>query len=176
MRWAQQQGRKPRPDDARALMTADKECKELLAGLGIYPPSELLEQLHREIQEELDNLELYDDVQPAVDGLLNAGIPLAICSNLSRPYGASIERLLPQVGLMRCLSYQVGAIKPEREIYDWIVRESGMPAQQTLFIGDTRLMDYDGPIKYGFRALHLVRNQPTGGGTIASLEEILNRV
>jgi FMN phosphatase YigB (HAD superfamily) len=72
-----------------------------------------------------------------------------------------IDELLPQhVDLIRCLSYEVEAIKPEQEIYDWIVRESGIPADQTLFVGDTRSADHVGPLKYGFRALHLVRHQP----------------
>lgn len=173
--WAREQGRKPQADDARKIMTGDMECEELLAELGIFPLTEMLEQLHQEIQEELVSLTLFDDVLPTLNALLNKGIPLAICSNLAKPYGAVIDRLLPQVDLMQYLSYEVGAIKPEREIYDWIVRKSGIPANQALFVGDTRLADYEGPLKYGFRALHLVRHQPSRGDTIASLEEILDQ-
>lgn len=174
--WAREQGRKPQADDARHIMTENKECEELLAELGIFPPATMLAQLHREIQEELGSLTLFDDVLPTLSALLNTGTRLAICSNLAKPYGAVIDNLLPQhVDLIRCLSYEVGAIKPEQEIYDWIVRKSGVPAKQTLFVGDTRLADYEGPLKYGFRALHLVRNQPSGGRTIASLEEILSQ-
>lgn len=113
---------------------------------------------------------------PTLSALLNTGTRLDICSNLAKPYGAVIDNLLPpHIDSIRCLSYEVGAIKPEQEIYDWIVRKSGVPAKQTLFIGDTRLADYDGPIKYGFRAQHLVRHQPSGDGTIASLAETLEQ-
>lgn len=175
LRWAREQGRNPQADDARKIMTVTKEYEELLAELGIFPPAAMLTQLHCEIQEELGSLTLFDDVLPTLSALLHTGIRLAICSNLAKPYGAVIDELLPQhVDLIRCLSYEVEAIKPEREIYDWIVRESGIPADQTLFIGDTRLADYEGPLKYGFRALHLVRHQPPRGGTIASLAEILD--
>lgn len=174
--WAREQGRKPQSDDARRIMTANKECEELLTELGIFPPAAMLAQLHREIQEELGSLTLFDDVLPTLSALLNTGTRLAICSNLAKPYGAVIDNLLPpHIDLIRCLSYEVGAIKPEQEIYDWIVRKSGVPAKQTLFVGDTRLADYDGPIKYGFRAQHLVHHQPSGDGTIASLAETLEQ-
>lgn len=157
-------------------MTGDMECEELLAELGIFPSTEMFQQLHREIQEELGSLTLFDDVLPILIALLNTGTRLAICTNLAKPYGTVIDNLLTQhVDLIRCLSYEVGAIKPEREIYDWIVRKSGVPADQTLLVGDTRLADYDGPLKYGFRALHLVRHQPSGDGTIASLAELLDQ-
>ena len=52
--WAREQGRSPQPDDARKLMTTDKDCGELLATLGIFPPANMVAQLHQEIQEELD--------------------------------------------------------------------------------------------------------------------------
>jgi hypothetical protein len=44
--WAREQGRKPQPDDARKIMTTDKECEEFLAELGIFPGANMLEQLH----------------------------------------------------------------------------------------------------------------------------------
>lgn len=173
---AREQGRKPQPDDARHIMTTNKGCEELLAELGIFPPTATLAQLHREIQEELGSLKLFDDVLPTLSALLNSGTRLAICSNLAKPYGAVIDNLLPQhVDLIRCLSYEVGAIKPGQEIYDWIVRKSGIPADQTLFVGNTRLADYDGPRKYGFSALHLVRHQSSGDDRIATLAEVLDQ-
>lgn len=76
--WAREQGRKPQPDDARNLMTIDKDCGELLATLGIFLPANMLAQLHQEIQEELASLTLFDDVLPTLDVLAKQGIPLAI--------------------------------------------------------------------------------------------------
>lgn len=171
--WAREQGRKPQPDDARKIMTLDKECEELLAGLGIFPPSGMLAQLHHEIQEELASLTLFDDVLPTLDILTNQGTPLAICSNLAKPYGAVIDKLLPQFNFARHLSYELGAIKPDREIYESIVAGTGLAPGRVLFIGDTSLADYEGPTQFGFRAKHLVRSQPSGGNSIASLTEIL---
>lgn len=171
--WARQQGRSPQPDDARRLMTVDKDCGELLATLGIFPPANMLAQLHQEIQEELASLTLFDDALPTLDELANQGIPLAICSNLAKPYGAVIDKLLPQFNFARHLSYELGAIKPDREIYESIVAGTGLAPGQILFIGDTSLADYEGPTQFGFQAKHLVRGQTSGSNTIASLTEVL---
>ena len=171
--WAREQGRSPQPDDARKLMTIDKDCGELLATLGIFPPTNMLTQLHQEIQEELASLTLFDDVLPTLHILAKQGIPLAICSNLAKPYGVVIDKLLPQFKFARHLSYEIGAIKPDREIYESIVTDAGLAPRQILFIGDTSLADYEGPTQFGFRAKHLVRSQPSGSNSIGSLTEVL---
>jgi len=172
--WAREQGRSPQPDDARRLMTADNDCGALLAALGIFPPAKMLAHLHLEIQEELASMTLFDDVLPTLDALYNKGIPLAICSNLAKPYGAVIDRLLPQFNFARYLSYEIGAIKPDYGIYKSLIAGSGLVPGQILFIGDTWLADFEGPTKFGFRAKHLVRGQPSEGDSIiASLSEIL---
>lgn len=171
--WARQQGRRPRPDDTRKLMTADLDYGELLGTLGIFPPAVMIMQLRQEIQEELACLTLFEDVLPTLDILSSQGIPLAICSNLAKPYGVVIDNLLPKFNLARHLSYEVGAIKPERKIYESIVASTGLEPRQILFIGDTMIADYEGPSQFGFRAKHLVRDQPSGDNSIASLTEIL---
>ncbi|HCS63459.1 MAG TPA: haloacid dehalogenase [Cellvibrio sp.] len=171
--WAREQGRSPQPNDARRLMTADKDCAEMLATLGIFPPANMLAQLHQEIQEELASLTLFDDVLPTLDALANQEIPLAICSNLAKPYGVVIDKLLPRFKFTRHLSYEIGAVKPDREIYESIVMGTCLAPGQIFFIGDTLLADYDGPTQFGFRAKHLVRSQPSGNNSIASLTEIL---
>ena len=171
--WAREQGRKPQPDDARKIMTLDKECEELLAGLGIFPPDNMLAQLHQEIQEELASLTLFDDVLPTLDALANQCIPFAICSNLAKPYGVVIDKLLSQFNFDRQFSYEIGAIKPERKIYESILTGKGLVPGQILFIGDTLLADYEGPTQFGFQAKQLVRGQTSRSNSIASLTEVL---
>ncbi len=171
--WAREQGRSPQPDDARKLMTVDKDGSELLATLGIFPPANMLTQLHQEIQEELASLTLFDDVLPTLDFLTSRGVPLAICSNLAKSYGVVIDKLLPQFNFAKHLRYEIGAIKPDREIYESIVTGTGLAPDQIIFIGDTSLADYEGPIQFGFRAKHLIRGQQSGGKSIASLKDVL---
>jgi HAD superfamily hydrolase (TIGR01549 family) len=171
--WAREQGRKPQPDDARKIMTLDKEYEELLTALGIFPPDNMLAQFHHEIQEEMASLTLFDDVLQTLNALTNQGVPFAICSNLAKPYGVVIDKLLSQFNFGRHLSYEIGAIKPDREIYESILSGKGLVPGQILFVGDTLLADYEGPTQFGFQAKHLVRSQPSGGNSIASLTEIL---
>lgn len=172
LQWAKQNGRKPQPDDARQLMTINEDYSVLFSKLGIFPPDHLLYQFRQEIEEELSALSLFDDVIPTLHALTDKGISLAICSNLAKPYGAVIDRLLPQFDFIQCLSYEVGAIKPEHEIYDGIVTKSGVSAEQILFVGDTLLADYEGPIKYGFKALHLLRGGKSAEVRIGTLIDI----
>lgn len=172
LQWAKQNGRKPQQDDARQLMTINKDYSVLFSKLGIFPPDHLLHQFRQEIEEELNTLSLFDDVIPTLHALTDKGISLAICSNLAKPYGAVIDRLLPQFNFLQCLSYEVGAIKPEHEIYDGIVTKSGISAKQILFVGDTLLADYEGPIKYGFKALHLLREGKSEKARIGTLIDI----
>lgn len=110
---------------------------------------------------------------PALNALANQGVPFAICSNLAKPYGVVIDKLLSQFNFDRHLSYEIGAIKPEREIYESILTGKGLVPGQILFIGDTLLADYEGPTQFGFQAKHLVRGQASGSNTIASLLEAL---
>ena len=172
--WAKENGRRPRPDDARQLMTIDMSPVAVFKQLGISPPPELLEQFRTDITEELESLTLFDDVEAILNSLARAGVHLAVCSNLAQPYGAAVDRLLSQFDLIRCLSYQVGCIKPDDEIYAWLVRESGVPKEKVVFVGDNLVADYEGPAAFGFKAFHLVRGVESKGHVIGSLGDFVS--
>lgn len=106
LKWARENGRKPKPDDARTLMTVNGDVPALVAALGIDAPDALLKQIQLHIQEELDSLTLYDDVIPTLSALRNYNIPIAICSNLAFPYGAAVDLLLEEHSPIRGLSYE----------------------------------------------------------------------
>lgn len=173
LKWARDAGRRPRPDDARTLMTVDGSLPSLISALDIVAPDWLLEQIQQQIEEELASLTLYDDVAPTLSFLKERGIPFAICSNLASPYGAVIEHLLRNYQFIPFMSYQIGFIKPEPEIYRVITDAARVAPSKCLFVGDTLLADYEGPRQFGMRACHLVRGQPSNGETINSLSDIL---
>ena len=170
--WAKEHGRRPRPDDARQLMTIDMQPEAVFKQLDISPPSELLAQFYVDVAEELDSLTLFEDVEVILNRLVQAGVQIAVCSNLAQPYGAVVDRLLSQFDLIRCLSYQVGCIKPDDEIYAWLVRESGVPKEEVVFVGDNLVADYEGPTSFGFKAFHLVRGVQSKGHVIGSLGDL----
>lgn len=153
-------------------MTIDMPPEVVFKQLDINPPPELLEQFHTDVGEELESLTLFDDVETTLNRLAGAGVRLAVCSNLAQPYGAVVDRLLSQFDLIRCLSYQVGSIKPDEEIYRWLVRESGVPKEEVVFVGDNFVADYDGPSHFGFQAFHLVRGEESKNHVIGSLADL----
>ncbi len=172
--WAKEQGRRPYPDDARILMTINKPPHALFAQLGIAVPSAMLEKFHHEVDEELSSLTLFDDVEPTMTAIMNRGVRLAVCSNLAAPYGRVLQDLLPaHPDLLRCLSYDVGAIKPDPAIYRWLEEHSGIAAKKMLFVGDNYIADVEGPRSVGMNALYLKRNSSPGDGSIGSLIELI---
>ncbi|MFO1369078.1 MAG: HAD family hydrolase [Marinagarivorans sp.] len=176
LKWSQDAGRRPRADDARRLMTEDGDLRDLVTALDIIAPDWLLEQTQRQLDEELASLVLYPDVVPTLSTLKRQGIALAICSNLASPYGKVIERLLGDYQFILCLSYQVGHIKPEPEIYGAITKLARVTPEECLFVGDTLLADYLGPRKFGMRAYHLVRGIANDSDSIQSLVDVLDKI
>ncbi|WP_062057833.1 HAD family hydrolase [Cellvibrio sp. OA-2007] len=170
LKWAREQGRAARGDDARQLMTVDADLFQLAKHLGINAPKQILAQLQSQIDEELASLTLFEDVVPTLETLQSLRIPIAICSNLAQPYGAVIDQLLSRMELHRFLSYEVGFIKPEPPMYNQIVTELRVKSAHCLFIGDTFIADYEGPIKNGMQARHLARDHPPTNHTLSSLD------
>jgi HAD superfamily hydrolase (TIGR01549 family) len=173
LKWARENGRQVRPDDARTVMTINGGIEAISYALGVSPPNELVRNLERQIDDELSSLTLFDDVIPTLKQLLARGIDVGICSNLAQPYGAVIDRLLADFDLKQFLSYELGAIKPEVQIYESILKRFDCQVEQCLFIGDTFEADYAGPIAMGMKALHLNRNGATQAYQINSLADVL---
>lgn len=173
LRWAHTRGRKPLDTDARTLMTRNESPEETFQFMGIDASAELLQVFRNEIHEELNSLTLFDDVLLTLKSLESSGIELAICSNLANPYGEIIDRLLSEFSFSKYLSYEIGFIKPENQMYDAIVKMRSIRKEEILFVGDTLLADYEGPIKYGFQARHLCRTQASHDQSIQSLKDIL---
>lgn len=173
LKWARENGRQVLPDDARTVMTINGGVDVISCGLGIQPPHEFVKKIESQIEDELSSLSLFDDVIPTLNGLQSRGIKIGLCSNLAQPYGAVIGRLLADLDLEQFLSYELGTIKPEAQIYDSILSRFNCEPDQCLFIGDTFEADYAGPITVGMKALHLTRSGATQPHQISSLVDVL---
>lgn len=174
LKWAREHGRKPLSNDARTIMTINGDIQQVANQLGINPPDGLIRKLTDDIEDELASLTLFDDVLPMLDEFQQRGIKLAICSNLAKPYGAIIERLLMQYPLEKILSYECGSIKPEPEIYRCITNAMKVTPSQCVFIGDTHLADVWGPQQIGMKGIHLSRTDKISQNSISSLSEIFD--
>ncbi len=176
--WARDTGRKPLPDDARTIMTIDGDIHQIAANMRINASAEFLFKLGKDIESELASLALYEDVIPVLDELQRRGIPLAICSNLAKPYGAVIDHLLNSYDLKLFLSYECGLIKPDVSIYRKIIATINVKPKECLFVGDSYLMDCLGPREFGMQSLHLQRQHATINApeSITTLLSILDRL
>ncbi|MFO1389498.1 HAD family hydrolase [Cellvibrio sp.] len=173
LKWARENGRQVLPDDARTVMTINGSVDAISYGLGINPPRELVQKIESQIEDELSSLSLFDDVIPTLNALQFRGIRIGLCSNLAQPYGAVIGRLLADFDLEQFLSYELGAIKPEAQIYASILDRFNCEPKQCLFIGDTFEADYAGPTAVGMKALHLTRSGVAQPHQISSLGDVL---
>lgn len=161
--------------DARtALMTRPlgiRQAAEHLDSSGID-----IAELEQRLQIELASIRLFDDTIPTLTELKRRGIKLAIASNLAAPYALPLLKLLPFQLDAYAWSFEIGYLKPQAEIFEWVTSRIGVPAAATLMVGDTYKADYVGALNAGLQARHLVRppNSPSGGTMIQSLTEILD--
>lgn len=151
MKWLKENGRQPKPDDAKFIMSQNLSFTELVKLLGINIPDQLLQELEQDLNDELQSIVLYEDTLSTLKELKELGFRLALCSNLAMPYGKVVSSLLPNIDTY-AWSYEVGAIKPESQIYQYLIDQLECRAKDVLFIGDTPLADYSGPNEFGMSA------------------------
>ncbi len=105
----------------------------------------------------LASVEAFADAVPAVAALRARGLRVGICSNLASPYAVPARLLLPPMDAYG-FSFTVGAIKPEAQIYRAVCAALELQPKQVLMVGDTLEADVIGPLRFGMRAVHLVRD------------------
>ena len=151
IKWLKEYERQPKPDDAKFIMSQNLSFTELVKLLGINIPDQLLQELEHDLNDELQSIVLYEDTLSTLEELKELGFRLALCSNLAMPYGKVVSSLLPNIDTY-AWSYEVGAIKPESQIYQYLIDQLECRAKDVLFIGDTPLADYSGPNEFGMSA------------------------
>ncbi|WP_176473782.1 HAD family hydrolase [Actibacterium ureilyticum] len=135
------------------LMREDRALQSWGAALGVDLPEGQLDQVASEIAAELLSVRLRPGIDAIWADLRAQGVKIAICSNLATPYGAVLRDLLPDPPDAMILSYQVGFLKPEPEIYGCVAKALGLERAEILFIGDTPSADVEGPKAAGMQAM-----------------------
>ena len=167
-------GRPPQADDAAKLMSMSANLSETAKFFGFDLTAQELAPLEKDLQLEIDSLNLYPDTTPTLLELQKTGLKIALCSNLAAPYAAPVMALLPITLDAYVWSFEVGAIKPEPIIYSAVCDALNISPSKILFVGDTLLADYIGPQSIGMRSVHLNRkNTPSPNSTIISLTELV---
>jgi HAD superfamily hydrolase (TIGR01549 family) len=114
----------------------------------------------------------YDDALPTLRALKARGLKLALISNV----GVDVRGVLERSGMgdlfdAVILSFEVGAVKPQRPIFQRALEALGVPAARALMVGDSA-RDDAGAAHLGIRTLLLPRTQ----GVEHGLELVLRLV
>ncbi|MGJ7523910.1 HAD family hydrolase [Variovorax sp. LT1P1] len=169
-------GRAPQPDDGARVMSSDVGLAEVAELLGMPLAEDDLEPLRADLAAELASVRLFDDALPTIVALQRRGIRVGLCSNLAGPYAAPVEALLPPLDAY-AWSFAVGAVKPEPRMYAHLCEALDAAPGEVLMVGDTLLVDYEGPRSHGLQACHLARTRPSiAQAWIATLVELDARI
>ncbi|MBI0393485.1 HAD family hydrolase [Acinetobacter bereziniae] len=158
MKWLKDNGRKPSTKDASIIMSNPVDIAQLAMLFGEKIPTQLLHEINDDLLFELSTIELYKDTTSTLQILKEHGFKIALCSNLAMPYGEQLKKLLPNVFDALFLSYEIGAIKPEENIYEVIKTYFSCEMSEILFIGDHPVLDVEKPISLGMDARLIQRH------------------
>ena len=159
MKWLKDNGRKPSTKDASVIMSNPVDIAQLAMLFGENIPPQLLHEIYDDLLFELSTIELYKDTTSTLQILKEHGFKIALCSNLAMPYGEQLKKLLPNVFDALFLSYEIGAIKPEDNIYEVIKSHFSCEMSEILFIGDHPILDVEKPISLGMDARLIQRHK-----------------
>ena len=106
-----------------------------------------------------DHPMLFDDVRPALRLLRGLGVHVAVLTN--GPADGQ-RRKIRAAGLVEHVDYigigeEIGVSKPMPSAYQTVISKLAVNARQSLMIGDSPAMDYDGALQAGLSALLLDR-------------------
>lgn len=139
------------------VMSHPWSLRDIPDQLGCVVPEGIMRALEEDLQVEVESIQVYPEVDRLLSSLASRGLKLGLCSNLALPYCEPVQRLLPGMGCY-ALSCRVGAVKPQRMVYEHVAAGLGVQPHEILFVGDTYLADVQGPREAGMNALHLNRS------------------
>ncbi len=154
------------PDSSRDLSAvAHREVFDRLLNEGPGVDTHLGDALYECL---LDTWHAYDDALPVLAELRSAGIAIAVLSNV----GVPVQHVLDREGISpyasaTVLSWQVGTVKPEPEIFARALAELGLSSDEVLMVGDSG-KDDAGAAHLGMRTLILPRTT----GRVHGLEAV----
>jgi HAD superfamily hydrolase (TIGR01509 family) len=171
------QGRPRTSTDPHTLMASPFNLAQAAAFLQIELTTDELSTLEADLRAEMASITLYPEVISTIHALQSRGIKVGLCSNLGAAYAPPVLKLLPMQLDAYAWSFQVGALKPEPQIYKHVCAELNCEPRQVLMIGDTPRADVDGPNAFGMRAVLLDRKAAANTKErISSLTSVLGLV
>lgn len=126
---------------------------------------------------ELASISLFDDVAETLADLRKSGLMLWVISNLAAPYGPPLQYLLAESVNGYSFSFEVGFMKPKKEIFVHACEGLSLLPGQVLMVGDSRRADIEGAENFGMSAVWLHRGKKSNWPkSVRSLTEIAKRL
>jgi HAD superfamily hydrolase (TIGR01509 family) len=117
-------------------LSIDEICKEF----GVSLSADAKSKFEADIELELKSIVIKQDTNDILDNAKALGLKTAIISNLAKEYGQ--PSCLFDVDL-RVLSFEVGMLKPNTEIFKFALEHFGLEAKDCLMIGDKDQLDLE---------------------------------
>ena len=130
----------------------------VLKEAGIDVSQELIASILGKWQQSAFKLVLFDDVMPVLNHLRELGLILGLISNVDR----DITSLCQELGLSVLLqvvitSQEVGFNKPQPEIFQEALKQTGVKSSEAIYVGDQYQIDVVGANEAGMRGVLLDR-------------------
>lgn len=150
------------------------ECmyRRILQKLG-YDPGCVKDDVYTKIKQKVNDLFmkypplfLNESIQPMLHSLKEEGYSLNISSNTGYIEGTTIIATLKCLNIFEYFDFcifsdEIRLSKPSPEFFEKVFERTGFEKLEVLHIGDNFKADYDGAVKYGFKALHINNQQYT---------------
>lgn len=157
MQLIESAGRRPQLDDAAVLMSNNVGLAGAAHFFGIEIPAAQIAPIEQDLYAELPTIRLYPEVTHCLNTLRDAGYKIGLCSNLAAPYAIPVKLLLPFTLDAYAWSFEAGAVKPQRAIFEALCAGLQCAPEEVLMVGDTVDADYFGPRALGMRSIYLAR-------------------
>ena len=150
----------------------DQMYKRILIQLG-NPPETIADKLLFQIKSKVHELFmgnlpgfLNSSIKTMLQTLINEGYTLNISSNTGYIEGSTIVGTLKALDISEyfvfCIfSDEIGASKPSIRFFSEVFEKVKVEKAEVLHVGDNFKADYEGALKFGFKALHIKNQQYT---------------
>jgi len=145
----------------RKNQSIEASTAEILAEFGASDQT-LTAEISARWKDSCDEVSLFPETLDVLRDLRDAGYKLGLITNTSRYGWESVERVccIGKFFDYLALSFLIGNVKPEPEIFDWIEKKSGFSGSDIVMIGDSFKSDYEAPRKRGWNSVLLERGTP----------------
>lgn len=165
---------KKNPEKNRKILTNNFNSNADI--LDVIDPDKEIDrsEFEKKVMAEVESVKVFPEVWEVISELESQGMIVGVISNLMTPYKKPLHKLGILQKIQYCIfSCNTGSMKPDREIYEMMLENMDLYAEEVLMVGDTMECDVIGPQAVGINGLLLDRRGDKQlSEKIANLREI----